>query len=471
MAKRINASTLNASTTKILNTIRQNASFQYQSLVPSVTKLTDIPKVGEVICGTPALTNEFLNALVNRIAIVSVKSAIFNNPYSRLKKGFIEFGETIEEIFVNIAKVSAYDVNKASAREFRRSVPDVKSAFHAMNWRVLYPVTVQDDDLKRAFLSADGVSDLISKIVDSVYRAAEYDEFLLFKYLLIKAVSSGKAYPVSIGSGNDLKESAIQFRGVSNALTFMNSKYNPAGVKTTTPKNKQVIFMDSFFNAQYDVDVLAGAFNMDKAEYIGALELIDDFTTFDNERFESIRQESTEIDSVTPEELSLMAGVKAILVDEDFFQIYDNMTKFTEKFVASGDYWNYFLHTWKTVSYSPFANIAVFVTDTSLQDLPDTFECNIASIDKSSDGMTFVLVPEISDIGLTSSNYRFMQTRQSVIDSIAIDEYGAITVPGTQLAGQLSPALRIGTTTYTAQPISFETMKVGDKVTFSKFKG
>ena len=64
-------------------------------------------------------------------------------------------------------------------------MPDVKSAFHAMNWRVMYPVTIQDEDLKLAFRSAEGVQDLIARIVDSVYTAAEYDEFLLFKYLII----------------------------------------------------------------------------------------------------------------------------------------------------------------------------------------------------------------------------------------------------------------------------------------------
>ena len=40
--------------------------------------------------------------------MVRVQSATFNNPYSVLKKGYIEFGETIEEIFVGIAKVVEY---------------------------------------------------------------------------------------------------------------------------------------------------------------------------------------------------------------------------------------------------------------------------------------------------------------------------------------------------------------------------
>ena len=60
----------------------------------------------------------------------------------------------------------------------------------------------------------------------------------------------------------------------------MSNKYNAAGVTTTTPKNDQYIFMDAQYNANYDVDVLASAFNMDKATFSGKLKLIDDFTTF-----------------------------------------------------------------------------------------------------------------------------------------------------------------------------------------------
>ena len=191
MAKKVSYSTLNASTLDIMNVIRQNASYDYQQNVPKVTKATDIPKVGEVIYGTPAFANQFINALVNRIASVRVQSATFNNPYALLKKGYLEFGETVEDIFVNIAKAVDYSPEKGEAREFKRTLPDVRSAFHAMNWRVMYPVTIQDEDLRQAFLSLDGVTDLIAKIVDQVYTAAEYDEFLLFKYLLIKGINGG----------------------------------------------------------------------------------------------------------------------------------------------------------------------------------------------------------------------------------------------------------------------------------------
>ena len=189
MPKRIAITSLNARTIDILNVIRANASAEYQSLVPEITSENDIPRVGEVLYGYPAMANQFINALVNRIAAVRVKSATFNNAYAELKKGYLEFGETVEEVFVNIAKAREFSAEKAEARELKRTLPDVKSAFHTMNWRVQYPVTIQDEDLRMAFLSVNGVQDLIAKIVDSVYVAAEYDEYLLFKYLIIKAIA------------------------------------------------------------------------------------------------------------------------------------------------------------------------------------------------------------------------------------------------------------------------------------------
>lgn len=143
-----------------------------------------------------------------------------------------------------------------------------------MNWRVMYPVTIQDEDLRQAFLSIDGITDLIAKIVNSVYTAAEYDEFLLFKYLLIKSISHGKMKPIAIESDTDLSTSAVAFRSASNILPFMSNEYNEANVKTNTPKDRQIIFMDAKFNAQYDVNVLASAFNMDKADFMGRLFLI-----------------------------------------------------------------------------------------------------------------------------------------------------------------------------------------------------
>ena len=468
MARRIANSTLNASTIDILNVIRQNASYDYQQNVPEVATVNDIPKVGEIIYGTPAFANQFINALVNRIAIVRVQSATFNNPYSILKKGYIEYGETVEDIFVSIAKAVDFNVEKAAKREFKRTIPDVRSAFHVMNWRVMYPVTIQDEDLRQAFLSVDGVQNLISKIVDAVYTAAEYDEFLLFKYLLIKAISHGKMYPASIGVGTDLSEAAVQFRGTSNLLPFMSSEYNEEGVKTNTPKERQVIFMDAMFNAQFDVNVLASAFNMDKSDFMGRLFLIDNWTDFDNERFDIIRANSDGIEEVTSQELDILANVKAVILDDNWFQVYDNNNKFTEKYVASGLYWNYFYHTWKTVSNSPFANAVVFATSAADVALPETITVHVDAKDESDVATVFTISADFEEAGINPQNVNFVQTEELTTSGIAVQKYGGLIIPTSQIGTAIKLVAEINGTIYTAGTTINGSTNVDATVTLNK---
>ena len=466
MAIRIANSQLDASTLDILNVIRQNASLEYQQSVPVVTKATDIPKVGEIIMGTPANKNQFLNSLVNRIALVRAKSATFNNPYSSLKKGYLEFGETVEEIFANIVKAYDYSAEKAERREFKRYLPDVQTAFHIMNWRTFYPVTIQDNDLKRAFLSMDGVQNLIAKIVDTIYTGADYDEFLLFKYLIIKGVTKGGFVPKSIGDGTDLKESAVQFRAMSNKLPFMSTLYNERRVLNTTPKDRQVIFMDADFNAQFDVNVLASAFNMDKADFMGRLHLIDSFTEFDNERFDFIRSQCDGIEEVTTEELTLMADVKAVLVDEEWFQVYDNEAQFTEKYVASGLYWNYFYHTWKTISYSPFANAVVFVKSTADIALPESVTFEVTDKIVTKEGVTMVTLEPQTEVSLSNSAFSFVQTDDATNKGIAVQKYGVYVFPTN--VNLTTPELIYNNTPFETETVlDAETVAVGDEFTFT----
>lgn len=467
MAHRIAANTLNASTIDILNVIRDNASLAYQNSVPEVTRATDIPRVGEVLYGTPAFANEFINALINRIAVVRVKSATFNNPYERLKKGFLDYGETVEEIFVGITKAFEFSQEKAEARELKQYKPNVKSAFHAMNWKVLYPVSVSMEQLKTAFLNEQGVTDLIAKIVDAIYTAANYDEFLLFKYLIIKSVTSGKLKPIGV-DGSTMNNYAVAFRGKSNLLPFMSQEYNEAGVLNTTPRDRQVIFMDAQFNAEFDVNVLSAAFHMEKADFMGSLFLVDSFATFDNDRFDIIRENSDGLEEVTAAELALMANVKALLMDEDWFQVYDNLAQFTEKFIASGLRWNYFYHTWKTISVSPFANAIVFVDNTATITNPATIAYTVESVDQTDYAKVITLIPANVDT-LANTNMLFVQTEDITELGIAVQPYGAIFVPAGALDDATAVELtgKLGSDTYTSTQ-NLKTIAVGATVTMTK---
>ena len=118
-----------------------------------------------------------------------------------------------------------------------------------------------------------------------------------------------------------------------------------------------------------------------------------------------------------------MSNVKAILIDENWFQVYDNNNKFTEKYVASGLYWNYFYHTWKTVSYSPFANCVVFTTNNTT--VPETATITVTGKDTDKDSGATVLTfssPEGTE---------FVQTETLTTAGVAVQKYGAMIIPST----------------------------------------
>lgn len=359
--------TLTNSSVNVLNVIRNNATQNYKDYVPVATPDAEsIKEIGSIIMDYPALQNEFLSALVNRIGRVLVTSKMFDNPWSVFKKGMLEFGETIEEIFVNIAKPYQFDPSVAESTVFKREIPDVRSAFHIMNYQKYYKATIQNDQLKQAFLTWQGITDLIAKIVDAMYTGANYDEFQTMKYMLAKHIINGHLYPVTIPTVETANMKAIvsTIKGVSNKFEFLSAKYNLAGVQTHTKKTDQYLLINSKFDAEMDVEVLASAFNMDKAEFSGHRVLVDSFGDLDIDRLNVLFGDDPTYTEIGEADLQALDTIPAIMVDKDWFMIFDNFYNFTEQFNGEGLYWNYWYHVWKTFSVSPFANNALFIPGT-----------------------------------------------------------------------------------------------------------
>ena len=367
MATKPKMNILTNSSVDILNAIRNNASINYKDYVPQAKADSDsIREIGAVIMDYPALQNEFLSALVNRIGRVILTSKSYDNPWAMFKKGMLEFGESIEEVFVNIAKPFQYDPQVAESNVFKREIPDVRSAFHIMNYQKFYKATISNDQLRQAFLSIDGITDLIAKIVDAMYTGANYDEFQTMKYMLAKHILNGHMNPVTIPDINSANMNNIisTIKGVSNKFTFLNSKNNLAGVMNHTPKQEQYLLVNSQFDATMNVEVLASAFNMDKAEFDGHHVLVDSFGDLDIERLNILFADDPTYTSISAEQLKALDTIPCVLVDSDWFMIFDNYQNFTEQYNGEGLYWNYWYHVWKTFSVSPFSNNAVFVVGT-----------------------------------------------------------------------------------------------------------
>lgn len=117
----------------ILNAVRNDASLSFQERVPVATQ-EDIKTYGSAVLNFPGLANEFLDALVNRIGKVILSSRLYKNPFAMLKKGMLDYGETIEEVYTSLAKAKIYDPQTAETEFMKREIPDVKSI--SISWTI-----------------------------------------------------------------------------------------------------------------------------------------------------------------------------------------------------------------------------------------------------------------------------------------------------------------------------------------------
>lgn len=413
--------TLTNSSVDILNAIRNSSTTNYKEYVPIATPNAEsLREIGTIIMDSPNLQNEFLNALVNRIGRVIVTSKLYDNPLKMFKKGILEFGETIEEIFVNIAKPFQYDTSTSEQTVFKREMPDVRSSFHIMNYQKYYKVTIQNEQLRQAFLSWDGITNLIAKITESMYTSANYDEFQVIKYLLAKHIINGTMHTETILDNLALEKKVSAIKAISNKFTFPRSDYNLAGVVNQTLKDNQYILVNADFEAEMSVEVLATAFNMNKAEFIGHEVLVDGFGDIDIDRLNKLFEGDNTYTELSQDELEALNKIPAVLVDENFFMIFDNLIKFTEIYNGEGLYWNYWLHTWKTFSVSPFANNTVFVpaipTVTGVTVSPSTVTLNKNS------SFTFTA-------NVTTTNFASKEVNWTVdSDNATISKSGMVTI-------------------------------------------
>lgn len=371
---------------QLLNVIRDNASAQYKEWVPVATQ-DNIADVGNPILQYEAAKNEFLAALANRIGLVIASSKSYNNPLKPFKKGLMTLGETVEEYFVNISKAEPYylenDMGMTDCEDaFKRRIPDVKTAFHKRNRQDKFAKSVSNDDLRTAFLSYQNVEDLVSRIIESLYTSDEFSEFLLMKNVLFEAGRRGALYTVPIAdyrtSQDEAKKSITTIRGNALNMTFMSDKYNYMGVMTHTPIEDQIIFILTSFAASVDVEVLASAFNMDKTQFLGARIILDDFGGLENE------------------------GVVAIAVDREWFMVFDTYFSMTEIYNPARLYWNYFLHHWQILSYSPFKNAIAYTTQTPT--VTDVTISPTTSTVAQATGGTATFTATVTGDGLVSPN-------------------------------------------------------------------
>lgn len=325
---------------------------------------SSIMNIYSFITGYEPNRNAFLYALMNRIGMTILTSKMWNSPLAWTLQGRLEFGESIEEIFVNLCKVRSFDPTKAPARVFERNVPDVRAAFHVMNWQKEYPLTITTDQLRQAFLSWQGIVDLVQGCIQSMYKSLQKDMYETTKYMIAKLIISGQMPNVQIPDFTDpanMPSVVKAARSTALNMTILGTQYNMAHVYNAVDNVSDLyIIMSNDLLASQDVDVLAAAFNMDRTTFYGRVIGIDSFSDMDYDRLDMLFEGTEGYAHISGTDLTNLQKVGFIACEKDFFQIWENFQEVTDNYNGSGLYWNYFLHAWYTFSVSPFAQGVLF---------------------------------------------------------------------------------------------------------------
>ena len=398
--------------------------------------------IGDFIMGYQPYQNAFINAIVNRIAMTIITSKLWSNTWTVFKRGYMELGETVEEIYVNLAKPHSYDPVTAQNEIFKREIPDIRAAFHTMNYQKFYKATIQNDQLRQAFISWQGITDLIAKIVDAMYTGQNYDEYTVMKYMVARSILNGdvayKALPNVFQTADDIVYGA---RSISTDFTFLKTNYNRAGVYNSTLRDDQYIIISADMEALVDVGVLARAFNMEYADFLGHVIIVDSFASHDTARLAELFADDSNYTPFTSDDITALGNIAAIIVDRDWWMVFDNLQNFTQNYNGEGLYWQYWLHAWKTFSISPYANACAIVSTvgsiTSVTVSPST--ATIAA------GGSATFSAAVVKSGLVSDAVTWSITKQTSAET-HIDPSAGILVLGADETGDASHHITVTAT-------------------------
>ena len=331
-----------------------------------------IQKYGKIIVNNERYKNAFLNT-INLIGLTVIDRNYWENPWENFaNRGTLSFGQTVRELMVDIADVFDYQKFQNDETHFLKTVvPNIYNYLHELNYEKFYKTTTSDTQIAMAFNTENGLMDLIEKIVGSLYEGYKYDKYIVDKYQLCRRILDGTITSIQITDfANKTPRQRVSFmKNISNKMTFRSPNYNPAGARTATNFENQIMIMNTEFEAEMSTEVLATSFFRNDAEMKSRLALIDGFGEYDEERLRELLGDGFE--PFTEEEKTALAKIPAVIIDDEWFQDYtyllDNMseTKMTNFYNPETLKNNHWLHTKKVISTSPFKNAIVFTTDTA----------------------------------------------------------------------------------------------------------
>lgn len=373
----------------VLNAIRATSSSAYQSAVPLATA-KNITDVGQAVLNAPtAIRNEFMTNLYNKVGLTLIDSPVIENEFSFLKKGTLEYGQMIEDIYVGLASAEPYitgmkDGDGVPDPFSIRKLPHY-SAFYSTILSRQYQVTRHLTDLRKAFHNGGGVEQFVAAMMNALVSRENFDDMRATIALVARQVEEGIAAPNHHGTvhlitdfnlGRDaadvvtadnafqskdfIKYFANQMKKWSKRLKHLREDMNIAGVPQTLPQDRQRIMMIEDLTVDFETELLAWAYHADRF----VLDRVDGI-----DAWYSIGNAPTG-GTIAPDDINIKstftetgAQCVAVIYDEDMIKIYNKERVASDQANAKGNYWNMFMSLEDIYAASPYKNFVAFMLD------------------------------------------------------------------------------------------------------------
>lgn len=323
----------------------------FHQYFPIVDSDTNIGEWGAPMFGNnyQAVQESFFG-LLKQIAYVATVTRTFNNPLAQLEGENMPLGYAGEETYINPVAGRQFDVNDF-AGILQKYEADVKVQYLTVNMDLQYPVTLTRDKIRTAFNSWRDLEEFINGIVNALYNGAYIGMFNYTKALVSSAFKENKAQYVKVTKPTDeasgkafvkkLREMYTLFQLPSNSYNAW-AKVGGEGKPVTTwcAPEDIVLLIRADIMATVDVDVLAAAFNMDKADFIGRVITVDNFDVY----------------SDAGEKIYDGQHILGLICDKAWFKIKQQDMALDMWFNPNNRSWQYYLNVVRMYNYSLFAN-------------------------------------------------------------------------------------------------------------------
>lgn len=342
----------------ILDSVWLAGTNDYQQRIPQATQ-HGIAAVSDALFApmNRMFFNQFMDSLIMRIGNTKIHSKTWRNPLGNLKGDMLQYGNTIQEWAPKWIRAHSYGESRISngtagaiqtpkdASYFASDMlnvykPEGQAWYHSVNRQDKYPISIDEPELRRAFVDEYGLNSLINSILEVPMNSDAYDEYRIMLQLTSEYFQRWGGYVDVLSASPETeagaKELLTKVRTYTGLLRFPSARYNASAVDVPVFVNPDelILLTTPQYEAYLDVNVLSATFHVELADIDVRRVIVDEFP---------------------------VANCAAMLVSKDWFVVHDKVFETNSFYLPSELVTTYWLHHWEVCSCSPYVPCIYFM--------------------------------------------------------------------------------------------------------------